>query len=496
MGEGVLQFTLGLATGNFLAALSGAGSGIKEFLGGLLSLGAIAEGVAAAFEKGAGLEALHRRTGQSVQDLYELQKGFESAGLSGDDVQSTLLHMQRAIGGVNDMGERTPDIFARLGLNIEDLRKQNAPAQLQAIVGALSTLNTTSAANVGGSIFGRQDFANIIQLTNSTKELGEGMAEAAESGKNWERVSAAFHQIEISWNRLKGIGSGFFAGIAEGLVMPLQKALDLLNSFRGQLTQVGQSLGHLFTGMSQAFKEGKLLELLEMTFSAGVEFFTNLLGGTIGSESFWSGVFKIMAGAFAVQFLGCLKITTSIGQVLIAAFDTAFQKLYEMIGKVPFLAQKTGLYGFKASSFDKNFKNEITKGAGGQSAIDDMLRGSMGILADGTKQVGTTVANAAKNATQGKDQDALRKFYGGLVDRGTSALPGSAATKGTQGADMEKMQGHKLEANEFEKMGFVMGGANNPMLDFARRTAIATEKLANAAGGGGTPPPAAPVNAV
>src|SRR5580704_10329472 len=102
LGDGVLSFTLGLSTGEFLSHLGGASRAIDAFkdkavdtakgIGAAMMAAApelaiffgefeagkgIAEGVFHAFEKGAGLEALHKRTSESVSSLYGLQEGFK-----------------------------------------------------------------------------------------------------------------------------------------------------------------------------------------------------------------------------------------------------------------------------------------------------------------------------------------------------------------------------------------------------------------------------------
>jgi len=171
----VLEFSLGLATGAFVGRIDEATAKLKGFIGGLVSLEAVSEGVMSAIEKGAGLEKLSKRTGESVSSLYELQAGFKAAGLSAEDVGATISHMQRSLGGINEMGERTPDIFRRLGLNIDELKKQNAPQQLSAIVGAMARLNPSGQMAAASSIFGRADAGNIAALTRSTGEMAEGM---------------------------------------------------------------------------------------------------------------------------------------------------------------------------------------------------------------------------------------------------------------------------------------------------------------------------------
>ncbi|MDE2105497.1 MAG: hypothetical protein KGL39_50185, partial [Patescibacteria group bacterium] len=228
MSNGILQFTLGLATGGFLSKLGEAKAGITGFIGGLIGVGAIVEGVHKAIDKGAELERLHKQTGIASGTLFQLQEGFKAAGLGADEAGPLMLRMQRAIGGVNEMGESTSDIFRRMGLNIADLKKLDAPQQFQSILHAISGLDSSSAAMAAGSIFGRFGFGDIIQLTRSTKEFGAAMKRSAEDAKEWQRVSAAFEQFKISLNRIKEIAEGFFGGIAAGVVPALQKGLDYL----------------------------------------------------------------------------------------------------------------------------------------------------------------------------------------------------------------------------------------------------------------------------
>jgi hypothetical protein len=472
-----LEFALGLATGNFLSAIAGATDGVKGLVGAMFSVGAMIEGVQAAIEKGAGLEALHKRTGESVASLYQLQAGFKAAGLSGDDVQSTLLHMQRALGGVNEMGEKTPDIFRQMGLDIETLRKQNGAQQLQSIISGLSTLNGTAAASAAGSIFGRNDYANIIQLKNSMGDVSDAMKEAAAQGQAWQRIGAAFEKIELSLNKVKSMGMGFFAGIAEGLVPAMDAALKWILSFQNALTNIGHSIGNIFKGITQAYKETKLEELVKLTFAAGVEFFQNMLVNTLGSGSFWEGIFEVMVGNFIVQWVSVLKLVMGIGTLLTAAFDTAFQKLFELIGKTPKLGEALGLSGYKASSFRENYDARRNEGSDAQGMLNDIIGMGSSLAADGAKNIASGVAAAWKNSG-GPAQAALEKYFNGLISRSPMGLMESAKLPPPgEGKALDHIKGnYKMEGDELTKMGFIMGGAN-PMMDYARRTAVATEQM-------------------
>jgi hypothetical protein len=159
-----------------------------------------------------------------------------------------------------------------------------------------------------------------------------------------------------------------------------------------------------------------------------------------------------------------------------AAFDTAFQKLYEWIGKTPKLGKMLGLDGFKASSFNENFAARKKQGAEGMGVVDDMMKYGTGMEIAGFKKLAGSVKDALKNAG-GPQQTALENFFSGLTKRAPKLSPESGSKGGPVDEDLMNQEKHyKPEFTSLEKMGFVMGGANNPMLDYAKRTASAAER--------------------
>src|ERR1039458_5169880 len=109
-----LEFSLGLMTGGFLSNIAGAESKVMGFIGSMVSLGSVTEGVMHAIETGTALEHLHKRTGESVGSLVKLQSGFKAAGLSAEDVGPTLFFLQKSLGGINEFGEGTALTFNRM----------------------------------------------------------------------------------------------------------------------------------------------------------------------------------------------------------------------------------------------------------------------------------------------------------------------------------------------------------------------------------------------
>jgi hypothetical protein len=474
MNSGVLQFSLGMATSQFIGAIGKASNVVMGLIGTFVSFGAITDGIMDSIGKGAALENLHRRTGAAVSDIYQLEQGFKAAGLSGDDVSGTLFNMEKSLGGVNEMGESTPDIFRKMGLSIQELKKQNAPQQINSIITALGKLGTSDAANAASGIFGRMNAGNIIQLSHSTKDFGAAMADAAEEAQNWQRIAPLFNDVSSAMAKIKEIGEGFFAGIAEGIAPALEAGLKWLESFKSGITAIGQGIGKIFTGITEAFREGKIGELLNLTFAASVEFLTNMIINTLGSGSFWSGIFNVMVGSFVTAFAKVLEILASIGQVLTASLDTAFQKFYEAIGKTK-IGAALGISGYKAETFSQNLDDEKKRDAGGMEAVKAIEGMGQSFFGLGAKELNQVIKTSLANSG-GAEQDKLKNFWTGLMAKVPALAKSADTTPGGGDLSTEKYT-YKPDFTAFEKMGFVSGGASNPATEYARRTADGVQKM-------------------
>jgi hypothetical protein len=89
---------------------------------------------------------------QSVSELYQLQRGFAAAGLSASDLPTALFMMQKSLGGVNELGERSEDIFQRLHLSLSQLKTMSAPDQFNAVLNSISKLGQSDAAKAASGI--------------------------------------------------------------------------------------------------------------------------------------------------------------------------------------------------------------------------------------------------------------------------------------------------------------------------------------------------------
>jgi len=509
MSEGMMQFHLGVNAEKFIDGIKEAKAtiseladaafeipGIGEAVGvavkSISSLNAVAGGVFGAIDQGAALEHLSQRTGIGVASLYQLQAGFTAAGLSADKVSPMVAGVQQALTGVNAAGQNTGSVFARMGLSLEDLKKTDAAGQIMTIASALGKMDAGSAANIASTLFGDDATGDIMQLAGNLTDVSAAMGKAKTDADAFARSGDAFAHLNSSLDDIKHKTDTLFVGMAEGAVPAIQAIVDLLNQI--DLTGLGQRIGHLFSGVTEAWKQGKITELMQLSFEAAVEFLVNFISNTLGSGDFWKGIGERMVGGLIVEAAALFKIFASIGTVLLAGIDTAFQEMFELIGKTPKLGKWFGLEGYQAGTFNENYASRRKEGEEGQQVVSDILGSGLKMSADGIKKQVNSVMEAAASAG-GPAQENLKHFWDGLDTRTAGpASPAPAANTSTAGPtppasrqtaspapvqsqnSAREKDAYKPEHLSLEKMGFVMGG--NSSLEYNRRTAVAVEQIA------------------
>ena len=132
-------------------------------------------------------------------------------------------------------------------------------------------------------------------------------------------------------------------------------------------------------GVVQAFKDGQVTEIIAQAFSAAFEKAINIITGTLGSGQYWKGIGQVMIGQFEIAAGTIGKLFLSLGDFLTAAFDTAFQNLYELIGKTPKLGEALGLKGYTAQLFSENYASR-------QAAASDANGLLGGLVGSGHRQ--------------------------------------------------------------------------------------------------------------
>ena len=410
MVAAALEFSLGLQVNKFLEGIGLSATKLISLSSVAETLGKVMDGVWAQIEKGAALNDLSKRTGESVATLYQLQKAFTAAGVPADSIGTTLFQMQKALGGVSESGEDTNETFKKLGLNLHDLKQMDSGQALKKIMAGLAKQDTNTAAKSASTVFGRSGAADAIQMARSLDEFNTAFDKSAAQAAVFARVAEAFDDVEKAIARVKDKLAPLFLAIAEGVLPALQAVVGWIDSI--DLAPIAKAIHDTSRIITEAFKEGKLLELMAATWDASIEYLGNLIFAVLGSNDFWGGIWDIMVGSFSVAFVGVLKLLMNIGLVLKAALDTAFQQFLEAIGKTK-AGEWLGIKDNKAATFGENFAaaRDDAKGA------NSMLNGWMGEGAARTSAGATATKNAiasASAASGGPAQDRMASLVAQL----------------------------------------------------------------------------------
>ena len=479
MGQGgVLQFTLGLEVYDFLSKVGVSSAAISGLTGIGESLHRTFEKVFQAFERGAALEHLSRRTGESAGNLYRLQAAIQACGGSAEGLPQMLFLMQKALGGVSEMGESTADVFHKLHLNISELKRAGPAEALGQIVERLSGLSQDSAAKASSMIFGRMGSGMAVQMSRSPQEFREAFADAARQADIFERAGAAFARIERTIGAIKREFTGFWAGLAEGAAPAVQSILDWLRKI--DLTSIGQRIGKVIGAISEAISSGEGTGLFVEAFQAAFEQI-----GNYGMRTF-NGLFAAfitrlnqvaseMPQIFGVIGPGIVAVLNGFTKNWIAETESSLGEMAESLGAKNIAMRLFGAASGLAGS----------SAAESAAAAEHAKTGLMGILARSAGDVGQMGAAfqagwGAIGSPFGNDATArLQAHLASLMGRLGGATGPMAGAGGEQDVSFGAGLTHRTEGNVFEKMGFVMGGGGGPMQGVERNTARSADLLAD-----------------
>jgi len=466
----VLQFALGLSAGNFIGVAGAA----KLALGGLLAVGTgvgmVIGGVAVQMRRGAGLNDLANRTGESVGNLVKLQRGFEITGVAAESVTGIIGALQRSLGGMNEQGEPTKKIFAGIGLSIEELKKLDAPGQIENIFKALRSMDRSSGAFAAGQIFGRGQGGAVMQAARDSTAFGEAMKRAGNEAAIFQRAAAVFDRLDDQLVVLKARLAEVFAGLAEKFA---------------NVALVAQ----------QAFADGKLTELIFLGISAGFEKAWKFGASLFGDLGFWAGftataeaAFDLVAGLFAQKLVTPFAYVSALldkgarvyGSMTIPMTPFAYSfALLEKGGQA--LLEKGGQ---ASTGGTKTFSELLAtqKALWGAAAVAAGNPGKNAAALDvGVKAMADAAARAAKNSG-GPMQEAFNKVFdeiAGRVPKDAPVEPGTNSITG-EGAGGKGGKGGKSDAADALTRigGFSSFGAGGDPADrTARNTADALAQL-------------------
>jgi len=480
---GVLQFTLGLEVSDFLHKIGLSSSKIL----GLASVGdglkKVFEGVSRSIERGADLGHLSKRTGETVANLFMLQKGFSAAGVEADSVGPMLFMMQKSLGGINEEGQSTSDIFSRLGLSLADLRTKGGADQVLDILGALSKLNQEGAAKASSGIFGRMGAANAVQLSRSMEEVRSAMQRAAPMAYVFDRMAEAFEGIERSVRRVKNVFEPMWLGIAQYAIRPIQQVLERMEKI--DLSGLGKQIGQVAGLLAESMGDGTIGEVLGLSIRAAfeqAEFYAVKFATALGA-ALMVAIPAAISTAFELAKMGGRGVQGWLerqNRDLIAQDVNGMEENKAKLGGAWTPAQEGRLAQKRGLLSDVDARNSASEAAA-KSANAESIKRVANHLATAIPEA-MAAANAAYNTTTPGNPTvasaALVAKMAAFKARMDAVFPVSGeGKKPGEALEFSLGGGHRTEGNVFEKMGFVTGGGGGPAQETARNTAKTVDLL-------------------
>jgi hypothetical protein len=305
-------------------ASAGVANHFAKMAGAVLAVGAAFLGVRAAAQSfsaaiaiGGQLNDLSARTGESAGNLLILRRAFENAGAGADSVGTTINRLQRAIVNAGEGSKEQAEAFAKLGLNLDDLKSQTPTEQLQSVAQALSRVGTDSDRTaLAMDLLGRSGGELIPLLRAMGVELDVAKAQLGSTPEVMNRVSQAFDTIGDNLGAIGEKSTEFAAGLLEKLAPAL--------------AQITTSIANIdAAGFGRA-----LSGYIQQT----IEWLNSSLGLTKALESVQTAIKGIIAGEFAkglsLLFLTAQTTASNAINHIVASALAALQSIAQAIGYI------------------------------------------------------------------------------------------------------------------------------------------------------------------
>jgi len=256
--------------------LSKIGASIGSLLAPVASIATVAAGFAGIKESldlGGQLTDLANKTGIGAGALYELSLMGKDAGLSIDDIASSVNKLQKGLGKSENV-----QVLRSLGLDADQLASAKPELAFQRIGIAIGNLqNPTAQVQASMALFGKSGAAMLQLFNDPSFKNGIGSSQAAEIlGKN----AAIFDRLGDSLGRIKPRITEFFSGFNSENAANLERMATAID--RLDLSQSGVNAGTIVATLTEAVARGQFGEVLSLSMTVAAEKFINsMVGGAL-----------------------------------------------------------------------------------------------------------------------------------------------------------------------------------------------------------------------
>lgn len=287
--------------------------------------GAIAaKGIRSVVKFGVELDHLKDQTGISVRELILLRQAFEDGGVSAESVGKTVSRMQAAISEGSRGIKTYTDAFGMLGVNVKDLEGMTVSQQFGAVAKAIANSgNAADKTNASLKIFGRSGaelaavFNNFGGASNPFEDIEGSIGTFA---TNMDKVSHLFERIDTLVGRMKLKFLAIFEPVATKFVEPMLQVLEKVD--KTSFTKFGEAIADSLGKVFNAFKDGKIGEILQLSIVIGLKKGSAALqvifkALTTSLRSVFSEIIKLLPQGLQDVLQGLLAGMTKIVQAMI-----------------------------------------------------------------------------------------------------------------------------------------------------------------------------------
>ncbi len=251
---------------------------------------AVYTGIKTAIGDGAEYQRLSLRLGENVRDIVIQEQAFRNAGLSANYLATASNLLDRALSPLNQNARRNKEVFAELGISMDELRMQSFGEQLQTLSAGFAKLpDQASRAEAAMQLFGRYAGGQMLQLLSDPKALELAKSQAGGYADEMERVAAQMNETQRDLSVVNLRFKELWLGVAERLLPAIREISGLI----GGMNFIG--LGSILGGTGSITAGGLIgmwgIDKLDLKLLDLAEKFKGRITG-----SFAAGAGKIVGG--------------------------------------------------------------------------------------------------------------------------------------------------------------------------------------------------------
>ena len=213
----------------------------------------VAEKFGEALDMGGRLNDLKDRTGETAGNLLVLERAFDNAGSSAENVGPAINKLQKFMEAARDSSSAQGKAMDQLGISMDDLQGKTPTQQMQIFAEKISAIqDPTTRAAIAMTVFGKSGGELLPVLRNFSSEIENAKGELGSLPKIMDESSGKFDTISDKLQIVKGKFTEFAAGIIDRVLPALE--LFTVSFAKIDAAGLGQKLADAFIGGQQAMK--------------------------------------------------------------------------------------------------------------------------------------------------------------------------------------------------------------------------------------------------